>query len=192
MTLNIFNLACLLAAAWAYATRTLSISIGDVMMLTCFFARLTGIMMGLLNIAPQVTRGFESLHSIGEVLESPDVKLNEGKLRLNSLRSEFNPEEVGFSSPGKVESALCGLSFSVWPGEVIAPVGPSGSGKSTLLSPVTGFVRPASGCILLDGHDMARLGLDCSAGLGDVRRNHVLERHLRAVGRSGGVGERLR
>lgn len=159
MTFNVFNLACLLAASWAYATRTLNISIGDVVMLTGFFASLTGSVMGLLNVAPQVTRGVESLRSIGEVLESPDVELNEGKLQLSALRGEFSFEEVGFSYPGRAESAVRGLSFSARPGEVIALVGPSGSGKSTLLSLVIGFVRPASGRILLDGHDMTRLDL---------------------------------
>ena len=40
------------------------------------------------------------------------------------------------------------------PGETIALVGASGAGKSTVLNLVIGFIRPASGRILLDGTDM--------------------------------------
>lgn len=87
------------------------------------------------------------------------MELNEGKLQLSALRGGFSFEEVGLSYPGRTESAVRGLSFSALPGEVIALVGPSGSSKGTLLSLVTGFVDPASGRILIDGHDMARLDL---------------------------------
>ena len=54
---------------------------------------------------------------------------------------------------GKVE-VLHGLSLRVDPGETVAIVGANGAGKTTLLRAVFGFLRPASGSILLDGHDI--------------------------------------
>jgi len=50
--------------------------------------------------------------------------------------------------------ALDDVSISVRPGEVLGLIGPNGAGKSTLIDALTGFVRPASGRVLLDGADV--------------------------------------
>ncbi len=47
-----------------------------------------------------------------------------------------------------------GVSFSVFPGEVVALIGGSGSGKSVLLREIIGLLRPASGRIELLGTDV--------------------------------------
>lgn len=47
--------------------------------------------------------------------------------------------------------ALQGVSFSVHPGEVVGLIGPNGAGKTTMLDVVTGFTRPTTGTVALDG-----------------------------------------
>jgi ABC-type transport system involved in cytochrome bd biosynthesis fused ATPase/permease subunit len=47
--------------------------------------------------------------------------------------------------------ALCGLSLSIEPGELIGVTGVSGAGKSTLLRVLAGEVDPTSGAVRVDG-----------------------------------------
>ncbi len=43
-------------------------------------------------------------------------------------------------------------------GDVVALMGPSGTGKTTLLHTLAGLRPPATGTVILDGHDLYRLG----------------------------------
>ncbi|MFO1162246.1 MAG: thiol reductant ABC exporter subunit CydD [Reyranellaceae bacterium] len=64
--------------------------------------------------------------------------------------------DVGFAWESG-HPTLEGVSLRLQPGEVVALVGPSGAGKSTLLSLLLGFVRPRSGRIFVNGHDLAAI-----------------------------------
>ena len=51
-------------------------------------------------------------------------------------------------------TVLRDVNFTVGDGEVVALLGPNGAGKTTLLRTATGFVKPRSGRIDLDGSDL--------------------------------------
>jgi branched-chain amino acid transport system ATP-binding protein len=63
--------------------------------------------------------------------------------------------------------AVSSLSFNVETGEILGLIGPNGAGKTTVFNLITGFLRPTSGDIRLDGrsisglkpHDVVRIGI---------------------------------
>jgi len=120
---------------------------------------LTNSIVNLLNLAPLVTKGLESLRSIAEVLEEPDVVQNEGKRHADRVVGRLQFDRVDFRYPDADALAIDGLDLGICPGETVAFVGRSGSGKSTVLNLALGFLRPTAGRILLDGVDMNTLDL---------------------------------
>src|ERR1700733_15532330 len=68
-----------------------------------------------------------------------------------------------------VLTALDDVPLSAAPRQVTGIIGPNGAGKTTLLNSVCGFVRPASGTITFDSHELAGLRPHRLAGLGIAR-----------------------
>ncbi len=52
--------------------------------------------------------------------------------------------------------ALRGVTFELQRNEVVGLIGPNGAGKTTLVNVMTGFDRPTSGRIEMDGRDVTR------------------------------------
>ena len=61
------------------------------------------------------------------------------------------------------------VSFEVVPGELVGIIGPNGAGKSTLFEIITGFYRPDSGEVRLDGARLTGLSPDRVCRLGVAR-----------------------
>jgi ATP-binding cassette subfamily B protein len=156
---QLLTMFCLCAAAFASLSGLLDITPGQVVLLSSYFTILTNAIVMLLNLAPTLARGRESVRSIAEVLEDPDLELNQGKATVDAVEGVIRLEHVGFAYPGDRLLALDDVDLQIERGETVAFVGPSGSGKSTMLNLVLGFVRPTRGRILLDGRDMAGLDL---------------------------------
>ncbi|RYE32203.1 MAG: ABC transporter ATP-binding protein [Hyphomicrobiales bacterium] len=53
-------------------------------------------------------------------------------------------------------SALKSVDLDIRRGEIFALLGPNGAGKTTLISIVCGLVRPSTGTVTADGHDIIR------------------------------------
>ncbi len=52
------------------------------------------------------------------------------------------------------------LTLEVRTGEMVAIIGPNGAGKSTSFKTIVGFLRPTSGRVVFDGHDITGLRPD--------------------------------
>ncbi|MDP2621019.1 MAG: type I secretion system permease/ATPase [Hyphomicrobiales bacterium] len=81
----------------------------------------------------------------------------ERRTKLPDPEGRIEVERLVFTAPGSPgqERILKGISFSLEAGEALAVVGPSGAGKSTLARLLAGAATPASGCVRLDGADIA-------------------------------------
>jgi len=159
VSLQLLTVFCLIGAAAASISGLIEISAGQVVLLSTYFSLLTGAVTSVLSLVPIAAKGGESLKSIAEVLQEPDLEFNEGKARVDAVDGDLSVEHVTFQYPGAKEPAIYDLDLHIRQGETVALVGSSGSGKSTLLNLVLGFLRPAEGQMLLDGVDMETLDL---------------------------------
>ena len=67
--------------------------------------------------------------------------------------------------------ALRDVDLTIRRGEIFALLGPNGAGKTTLIGIICGLVKPTSGTIVADGHDIVRDYRAARAKIGLVRRN---------------------
>ncbi|MAP64333.1 MAG: ABC transporter [Microbacterium sp.] len=159
VAMQLLGVGCLVLAAVFALTGILPITPGEVVLLSTYFTLLTQGLTQLLMLIPVGARGLESVRSIAEVTQEPDLELNEGKRAVETVRGDITLSAVSHRYPGADEDSLHDIDLQIPSGQTIAFVGSSGSGKSTMLNLVLGFLRPTGGRILLDGVDMQELDL---------------------------------
>ncbi|QDP40590.1 ABC transporter ATP-binding protein [Radiobacillus deserti] len=71
-------------------------------------------------------------------------------IQVNNLSHQFVLGKKGEQRLTILEN----ISLQVTQGEIVAVIGRSGSGKSTLLNLISGFIRPTSGEIIIDGENV--------------------------------------
>ena len=154
---QIFQVICLcftgFLAFWG------NILAGDITLYQSYFATIVNQVSAIISLVPTITKGIESVNSIGEVLLSEDVEHNEGKEQIEGVEGHFVFRDIHFRYHDGEKDTLRGLNLEVQAGETIALVGESGAGKSTILNLVNGFYLADSGQVLLDGHDLSRIDL---------------------------------
>jgi iron complex transport system ATP-binding protein len=69
------------------------------------------------------------------------------KLSMKNLRFRYNSTEI-----------LSDFCLNVGDGQIVSIVGPNGSGKSTLIKCIDRILDPSSGNILVDRHDVTKMG----------------------------------
>ena len=66
-------------------------------------------------------------------------------------------------------TAVDGISITVPQGAIVSIIGPNGAGKTSLLNMISGFYKPDTGRITLEGRDITSLRPSAIAGLGVAR-----------------------
>ncbi|RKP53045.1 ABC transporter ATP-binding protein [Cohnella endophytica] len=75
-------------------------------------------------------------------------------IQLNRVNHQF---AIGKKGKERIVPVLHDIDLHVKQGEIVAIVGRSGSGKSTLLNLMSGYIRPTSGEILVNGQNVTKL-----------------------------------
>lgn len=153
---QIFQLICL--GFSAYLAFNKKIQVGDISLYQSYFTTLTGQVSTIINMLPIITKGLDSMSSIGEILSATDIEDNDGKAEVDTLRGEYEFRNVSFSYE-EDQPLLRDFNLHVRAGETIAFVGESGCGKTTSMNLVIGFNLATEGTLLVDGRDIRRLNL---------------------------------
>jgi branched-chain amino acid transport system ATP-binding protein len=109
---------------------------------------------------PVTTRTFDqaSNREVRHISGAAEISLGQPLLAVAGVSKHF----------GGVR-AVEDVTVSVGRGEIISIIGPNGAGKTSLLNMVSGFYRPSSGTITLDGRDITHARPSEIAALGVAR-----------------------
>jgi len=154
---QVFQVGCL--AFTGYLAYRGEISIGDVVLYQSYFSTILNQVSNLINVYPDIIKGFESINSVGEILLSEDVEDNRGKKKVKNIKGAFDFKSVEFNYVTSEKPVLRDFNLVVKAGECIAFVGESGAGKTTILNLIIGFNSASKGKVLIDGMDMAEIDL---------------------------------
>lgn len=170
---QIFQVICLVFTAFL-AVRAV-IHTGDVVLYQSYFTTIVGQISSLLNLLPTISKGLESVNSIGEVLLVDDIEDNEGKTEVNKIKGKFNFKNVYYRYPGTEKNVIEDLNLNVEAGQTIAFVGESGAGKSTIMNMLIGFILPTEGVLTVDDIPIQEVNLHSyRKNLAVVPQNTVL------------------
>ena len=135
------------------------VQVGDVVLYQSYFTSIVGQVSSLLTLLPVISKGLESVSSIGEILEFEYVEDSSDKEDLSDIEGEFTFENVGYTYPDSEDDTVHDINLHVNKGETVAFVGESGAGKSTIMNLLVGFGMPTSGRILIDDKDISKINL---------------------------------
>ena len=125
--------------------------IGDIVMYQAYFTSILMSVNQIINVYPQLAKGYESIVSVSEVLFSDEGVEYKGSNKTTDIKGQFTFDNVAFKYEETEKHVLSDFNLEVKPGESIAFVGESGAGKSTVLNLLIGFYRPTSGSVSVDG-----------------------------------------
>lgn len=135
-----------------------AVSIGQLTFLAGSFARMRGLLEGILSRFSAVAEGALYLQDFFDFFQlQPRIRRDESRpVRPfpNPIQEGFTFEDVGFKYRNAEKWALRHLNFRLKAGEKLALVGENGAGKTTMVKLLSRLYDPTEGRILLDGYDL--------------------------------------
>jgi ATP-binding cassette subfamily B protein len=145
-----------------------AITMGTLVAFVAYQMRLLAPVQGLMGLYADVATARVSIRRVHEILDTPpDVAEANHATPMPSARGDVVLDDVTFTFE-RGAPVLDRASLTIPAGQRVAIVGTSGVGKSTIADLLVRQLDPASGNVLLDGHDLRQLRL------ADVRRHVVV------------------
>ena len=157
VSFQLFQVVCL--GFTGYLASQGKISVGEVVMYQTYFSSIVNQVSNVITLLPTISKGLESVDSIGDILLSHDIEDNRNKKKVKKIDGDIIFDHVAFQYHNADTPVLENLSFHIHPGETVAFVGSSGVGKTTILNMVIGFLKATSGQVLIDRQDITSLNL---------------------------------
>ena len=154
---QVFQVLCLAFTTWMAYRKV--IGIGDITLYQSYFTSIVAQISNLIALLPIISKGLESIDSVGDIICANDVEDTENKKKLDHVRGEIAFRHLSFSYPKNERPVLNDLNLTIHEGETVAFVGASGSGKTTIINLAIGFLKPDSGQVLIDGCNMEEINL---------------------------------
>lgn len=124
---------------------------GEVVLFQSLFSSISGSLLSLINLYPNLISGQAGAHSLAEVICADDIEDDGNRKRTPKIQGAIDFENVCYHYPNEDKYVVQDFNLSVKAGERIAFVGASGSGKSTMMNLIIGLLSPTSGRIIVDG-----------------------------------------
>jgi subfamily B ATP-binding cassette protein MsbA len=151
------------------ATRTPA----DMVSFLLYAALLTRPVGALADVYGQTQQARGALQRLGQVLTERPEPFAQAGHALAAVRGDIEFRDVGFAYPGRTP-VLERFSLRIAAGETVAITGENGAGKSTLAHLLMRLNEPDAGQILIDGTDIAGVGLANLRSRIGVVPQHVL------------------
>ncbi len=140
----------------ANAVQAGSITLGDFVLINSLLIQLYIPLNFLGSVYRDIKQGLVDVNTMFSLMDvEPDVKDAPDAVELKVPHGDVTFENVCFSYDDD-RQILKDVSFSVPAGSTTAIVGPSGAGKSTISRILYRFYDLQSGCIKIDGQDIAK------------------------------------
>jgi len=146
-----------------------TLTVGELIALNGYAMLVFGPFVSLGSSWQSLQSGLVGIERAEKLLRLRPENVEPGRRKLSDVAGRIEFKDVTFGYSRKSGEVLRGISFVVEPGEVVAFVGESGVGKSTTIDLISGYYRPTSGKVLIDGHDTRSVDL------------HSLRKHIAVV-----------
>ena len=148
------------AVLWLGAKHVLSgdLSVGEMVVFTSYLASLYTPLVNIFQTYGLVQKAKAGVDRTFEILETEQSLPQGHKVFSHPAKGEISFENVSFAYDTS-QPILKKIDLHVAPGQKIAIVGPTGAGKSTLMSLLPRFYDPQTGCVKIDGINIAEFQL---------------------------------
>jgi len=160
----------------AFAVMRGEMTIGTLVVFHTYMNLVASAILHFMDLFPHVIEARESIVSVRELLDSPDIERNENKPRVAAVKGDIRFQNVSFAYPGG-PNVVEDLDLDLPAGSTLALVGPSGSGKSTFVNLLLGLIRPQTGAVYIDGRDINEIDMrSVRTSVGVVTQEPILFR----------------
>ncbi len=144
------------AVLWLGAKHVLSgaLSVGEMVVFTSYLVSLYAPLVSIFETYGLVQKAKAGVDRTFEILDTEQSLPQGHKIFSQPAKGEISFENVSFAYDAS-RPILKNIDLHVAPGQKIAIVGPTGAGKSTLMSLLPRFYDPHTGCVKIDGINIA-------------------------------------